>query len=79
MKRNGILWHCGVIIILAACCSSVLAGESADDITSMLTWWEEVGSTWDEAGDMMELTDAESVYLIAENTVEESTYAIEAQ
>ena len=78
MKRNGILW-CGVIIILAACCSSVLAGESADDITSMLTWWEEVGSTWDEAGDMMELTDAESVYLIAENTVEESTYAIEAQ
>ena len=82
MKRKGFLWHCGLFLVFLTCCSTVNAEESADEITTMLTWWDEVGSTWDEAGDMMELSNADhtNVYVVAENAVEQGEfYAIESR
>ncbi len=82
MKRKGFLWHCGLFLALLTYYSIANAGESADEITTMLTWWEEVGSTWDEVGDMIELSDTNNtnVYVMAENAVkQEGLYAIESE
>ncbi len=82
MKRKGFLLHCGLFLALLTYYPIASAGESADEITTMLTWWDEVGSTWDEVGDMIELSDTNNtnVYVMAENAVkQEGLYAIESE
>ena len=82
MKRKGFLLHCGLFLALLTHYPIASAGESADEITTMLTWWDEVGSTWDEVGDMIELSDTNNtnVYVMAENAVkQEGLYAIESE
>lgn len=71
MQRKGILWLTGSLAF-SVCISVAHAGDTADDITDMLTWWEKVGSDWQEAKDLIELAGDAPVhpYMLAENTTE---------
>lgn len=75
MKRKGILKHLVIsTLFYSSCIFSAHAAEadSVDDIAAMLTWWDELGSDWEEAKEFIELTavNEETPYVLAENTVE---------
>lgn len=73
MKRNGILLGYCALLIALVWIAPISAEESAEDITAMLTWWDEFGSDWDDAGELIEFaaTDTDTNwYLLADNTME---------
>lgn len=69
MIRKGILWSmvCWVSLVGVA---PVVAAETADDIATMLTWWDEVGSDWEKAEAFIEFAGTDKEYQVADNTVE---------
>ncbi len=73
MQRNGVRISCLLGAVALLCwIMPVAAGESADEIMTMLSWWDEYGSYWDEAKDLMDFATEEPQFTLAENTVETS-------
>jgi hypothetical protein len=71
MKGKGILWVYGALLVLLSWVVPVSAAETADEITTMLTWWDEFGSDWEKAEELIEFAGTEDMlYLLADNTVE---------
>ncbi len=63
MQRKGILKvYCALLVSLMWVMPAVSAAadESAEEITTMLTWWDEVGSDWEAAGDFIEFAATDS-------------------
>jgi hypothetical protein len=75
MKRNGIRVVCCAVLLLVWL-MPVYADETADEITEMMSWWDEYGSYWDDAKDVIEFAGieplVEPILVLAENTVENS-------
>ncbi len=73
MSRKGILF-CSLLVAILGWITPVVAGETVEEITTMMNWWEDVGSTWEEARDVIELAGdelpPEPVYALADNTPE---------
>ncbi len=65
MNRKGIRVGCGVILGLLVWFAPAGADETADEITMMMAWWDEYGSYWDEAKDLMEFAGDESIFMLA--------------
>ncbi len=59
MSGKGILGVSSVSLTLLLCATPAAASESAEEITTMLSWWDEVGSTWDEVGEIVDLAATE--------------------
>lgn len=70
MRRKGILWVCNLWLLLLINVGAVAVAETADEITTMLTWWDDVGSEWEQAEDFIEFAGNEPEYLLADNSVE---------
>lgn len=70
MRRKGILWICNILLLLLINVGAVVAAETADEITTMLTWWDDVGSEWEQAEAFIEFAGNEPEYLLADNSVE---------
>lgn len=72
MKGKGILRVLGVVLVTLAGVTPGYADETADDITNMLTWWDEFGSDWEDAKELIEFaaTETDNVWLLADNTME---------
>ncbi len=70
MRRKGILWICNILLLLLINVGAVAAAETADEITTMLTWWDDVGSEWEQAEAFIEFAGNEPEYLLADNSVE---------
>jgi hypothetical protein len=79
MKGKGFLKTSCVALALWLGVMPVFAGETSDEITTMLTWWDNVGSDLDEAKDVLDLAVDEPVYELADSssqdTTEETAYA----
>lgn len=75
MGRKGILQVISMLLILLVNTTSVAADETAEDITTMLTWWDEVGSEWEQAKAFIEFAGNDHVndqkYLLVKNTMEQ--------
>ncbi|MDD5394229.1 MAG: hypothetical protein PHE17_14545 [Thiothrix sp.] len=72
MQRNGIRIGCYGLLILLVWFLPASADETADEITEMMSWWDEYGSYWDDANELIEFAGEDSLYMLAENTVENS-------
>lgn len=72
MRRKGILLMCGTLLVVLSGIASVSVAETADEIATMLTWWDEVGSDWEKAGEFIEFAGVDQEYLLADNTVEKN-------
>ena len=72
MKRTGVRWAVGLLWLLLVWFAPVSADDSAEDITEMLSWWNEYGSYWEEASELIEFAGEDPIYRLAENTVESS-------
>ena len=72
MKRTGVRWAVGLLWLLLVWFAPVSADDSAEDITEMLSWWDEYGSYWEEANELIEFAGEDPIYRLAENTVESS-------
>ncbi len=70
MRRKGILWVCNLWLLLLINVGAVAVAETADEITTMLTWWDDVGSEWEQAEAFIEFAGNEPEYLLADNSVE---------
>jgi hypothetical protein len=70
MGRKGILWVYSILLVLLINVGSVVAAETADEITTMLTWWDEVGSEWEQAEAFIEFAGNDQEYLLADNSME---------
>lgn len=70
MRRKGILWIGNILLLLLINVGAVVAAETADEITTMLTWWDDVGSEWEQAEAFIEFAGNEPEYLLADNSVE---------
>lgn len=70
MRRKGILWIGNLLLLLLISVGAVAAAETADEITTMLTWWDDVGSEWEQAEAFIEFAGNEPEYLLADNSVE---------
>lgn len=70
MKGKGILWVYGVLLLTLVWVTPGRADETADDIAKMLTWWDEFGSDWEDAKELIEFATTDTVYLLADNTME---------
>jgi hypothetical protein len=68
MKRKGFLKTSCVALVLLLGIMPAFAGETSDEITTMLAWWDDVGSDWDAAKDVLELAVDEPVYELADST-----------
>jgi hypothetical protein len=64
------------VLLLLVWFMPVYADETADEITEMMSWWDEYGSYWDDAKDVIEFAGieplVEPILVLAENTVENS-------
>ncbi|WP_028489054.1 hypothetical protein [Thiothrix lacustris] len=69
MKGKGILLNIVFWMSLSGV-APVTAADTADDIATMLTWWDEVGSDWEKAEAFIEFAGTEKEYQLANNTVE---------
>ena len=69
MKRNGIRHVCGIGVLLMVWLMPVHADDTAEEITAMMAWWDEYGSYWDEASELLEFAGDIPVYVLAENTL----------
>ncbi|UJS23806.1 hypothetical protein [Thiothrix winogradskyi] len=58
------------MLLLLINVGAVVAAETADEITTMLTWWDDVGSEWEQAEAFIEFAGNEPEYLLADNSVE---------
>ncbi len=72
MLRKGILWVCSTLVVLLVSVGSVAAAETAEEITTMLTWWDEVGSEWEKAEAFIEFAGNDQEYLLADNAMEQA-------
>lgn len=72
MKRTGVRWAVGLLWLSLAWFAPVLAEDTAEDITEMLSWWDEYGSYWEEVSELIEFAGEDPIYRLAENTVESS-------
>lgn len=72
MKRTGVRWAVGMLWLLLTWFAPVYADDTAEDITEMLSWWDEYGSYWEEASELIEFAGEGPIYRLAENTVENS-------
>ena len=70
MRRKGILWIGNILLLLLINVGAVAAAETAEEITTMLTWWDDVGSEWEQAEAFIEFAGNEPEYLLADNSVE---------
>lgn len=70
MRRKGILRMYAVLLVSSVWVLPVAAAETAEDIATMLTWWDEVGSDWEKADAFIEFAGTETEYQLADNTVE---------
>ncbi|MEB4591465.1 hypothetical protein VSS37_10780 [Candidatus Thiothrix sp. Deng01] len=70
MKRKGILiGYC--MLAALTWMAPISAEENSDDITAMLTWWDEFGSDWEEAKELIDFVAMDTTpYLVADNTME---------
>ena len=71
MQRKGILWIVSTLAVSLMTVGSVAAAETADEITTMLTWWDEVGSEWEKAEAFIEFAGNDQEYLLADNAMEQ--------
>ncbi|QTR47527.1 hypothetical protein J9253_06220 [Thiothrix litoralis] len=71
MIGKGFLWNIIFWVSLSGVVP-VAAAETADDIATMLTWWDEVGSDWEKAEAFIEFAGTDKEYQLASNTVESS-------
>lgn len=71
MQRKGILWIVSTLVVSLMTVGSVAAAETAAEITTMLTWWDEVGSEWEKAEAFIEFAGNDQEYLLAENAMEQ--------
>lgn len=71
MQRKGILWIVSTLMVSLMTVGSVVAAETADEITTMLTWWDEVGSEWEKAEAFIEFAGNDQEYLLADNAMEQ--------
>lgn len=74
MNRKGIRVGCGLLLTLVVCFMPAAADETADEITAMMAWWDEYGSYWDEAEDLIEFAGDEPIFMLADadNSMETS-------
>jgi len=72
MDRKGICWGCYGLLMLLLWFVPAYADETADDITDMMAWWDNVGHDWDEADELMQFASTGLVYVLADNTLEKS-------
>ncbi|QTR49718.1 hypothetical protein [Candidatus Thiothrix anitrata] len=72
MKRTGVRWAVALLWLMLAWVAPVFADDSAEDIMDMLSWWDEYGSYWEEASELIEFAGEDPIYRLAENTVESS-------
>lgn len=70
MKKTGVNWAVGLSWSLLVWFTPLSADDTAEDITDMLSWWDDYGSYWEEASEWMEFTGEYATYSLAENTVE---------
>ncbi|OQX11209.1 MAG: hypothetical protein BWK73_18240 [Thiothrix lacustris] len=71
MQRKGILWAQSLLLALLLNAGAVAAAETAAEITTMLTWWDEVGSEWEQAEAFIEFAGNDQEYYLAANTMEQ--------
>ena len=71
MIGKGFLWNIVFWVSLSGVVP-VAAAETADDIATMLTWWDEVGGDWEKAEAFIEFAGTDKEYQLASNTVESS-------
>ncbi|MBJ6611286.1 MAG: hypothetical protein JG718_13065 [Candidatus Thiothrix moscowensis] len=72
MDRKGLRSSLCVFFVLLLWLVPAAADETVEEITSMMEWWDEYGSYWDEAEGLIEFASDEPIYLLADNTVETS-------
>ncbi|HRJ53280.1 MAG TPA: hypothetical protein PLE99_10960 [Candidatus Thiothrix moscowensis] len=72
MDRKGLRNSLCVFFVLLLWLVPAAADETVEEITSMMEWWDEYGSYWDEAEGLIEFASDEPIYLLADNTVETS-------
>ncbi|MBU0653713.1 MAG: hypothetical protein KJ914_01120 [Gammaproteobacteria bacterium] len=74
MSRKGFRIGCCTVLALLVWLTPAVADETADEITLMMAWWDEYGSYWDEAEDLIEFTSDEPGFMLADadNTMEAS-------
>lgn len=53
MRRNGILVY-GLLAAVLFISAVSLADETAEDVATMMTWWEDVGKTWEESRELLD-------------------------
>ena len=71
MKRKGILAGYCALLLVWVWIMPVAAAEDSDDITAMLTWWDEFGSDWEDAKELIEFAAMDMpLHVLAENTME---------
>lgn len=68
MKGKGFLGISCMALVLLFGVAPVFAEETSDEITTMMRWWDDVGSDWEEAKDVIELAVDEPVYELADST-----------
>lgn len=72
MNGKGFLIGCCIVLALLVWRTPAASGETADEITAMMAWWDEYGSYWDEAEDLIEFAGDEPLFTLADNTMETS-------
>jgi hypothetical protein len=72
MDRKGLRSSLCVFFVLLLWLVPAAADETVEEITSMMEWWDEYGSYWDEAEGLIEFASDEPIYLLADNTMETS-------
>ncbi len=55
MRRKGILVY-GLVAATLMLSTVSLAEETAEEVTTMMNWWEDVGKTWEESRELLDLT-----------------------